>query len=64
MAKKVKAPENIDFKKRAKAVFENHNVEQVHFTSDGTGFLQEQHARIHAGNLGDEIVTTIKKEEV
>lgn len=50
--------------KRAKEVFESHNVEEVFFTSDGTAFLDQQYALMHTENLQDKRWFGVKKSEV
>jgi len=52
------------FHAKAKEVFASHNANEVHFTNDGTGFLHIQHARMHADNIKDPKIHTIKREEV
>ncbi len=51
---------------RAKEVFKSHNdsVKEIYFTSDGTAFIQQQHARMHGESLKDTEVKTIKRTEV
>ena len=51
-------------KTRAKAVFANHAVDEVHFTTDGTAFIEPQFAHMHAGTLENPTVVTVKREEV
>jgi len=62
--KEKKPSDSSRFHKRAKEVFANHKVDEVHFTEDGTAFIEPQHARIHAESLEEKKVVTIKKEEV
>jgi len=52
------------FHAKAKEVFATHQVDEVHFTGDGTAFIHKQHARAHAENLKDSVIQTIKREEV
>jgi len=51
---------------RAKEVFKSHNdsVKEIYFTSDGTAFIQNQHARMHGESLKDTEVKTVKRTEV
>ncbi len=48
---------------RIKELSSMYNVPVFFFTSDGTAFTEEQHARGHAANLGDDIVTPIDRED-
>ena len=50
-------------KQRAKEVFDTHSADEIYFTSDGTCFTEEQHARAHANNLIDGTVTPVKRQE-
>lgn len=50
-------------KERAKEVFDTHSVDEIYFTSDGTCFIEEQHALAHAGNLINGTVTPVKRQE-
>ncbi|MEI6683433.1 MAG: hypothetical protein WCO44_12425 [Bacteroidota bacterium] len=52
------------FHEKAKEVFATHNVDQVHFTDDGTAFIHPQHARMHAENLKDNVIHIVNREEV
>ena len=49
---------------RIKEVFASHDVNEIHMTSDGTCFIEPQHARMHSENLEDPRVLTIKRQEV
>ena len=49
---------------RALEVFASHEVNEIYFTSDGTAFVQPQFARLHAENLEDNMVLTVKRKEV
>ncbi|MCX6266847.1 MAG: hypothetical protein NTW16_05745 [Bacteroidetes bacterium] len=49
---------------RALEVFASHDVNEIYFTSDGTAFIQPQFARLHAENLEDNRVLTVKRKEV
>jgi|GEM_PF-3559137 len=49
--------------KRAKEVFATYHADKVFFTEDGTAFLQEQHARMHAENLKKPEIKTITRKE-
>jgi len=52
------------FRKLANEIFASHpKCEKLFFTADGTGFFEEQHARIHAGTLKTDTVELIKREE-
>jgi hypothetical protein len=48
---------------KAKGLFKTHpKADQLFFTSDGTAFFEEQHARVHARGLADQHVEHIKRE--
>lgn len=51
---------------RAMEVFGSHDesVTEVFFTSDGTAFIKQQYAFMHAASLKDEKIVTIKRSEV
>ena len=55
-------PESI--KKRALVVFDSHDVSEIFFTSDGTAFIEPQHAQMHAESLEDHGVLTVNRQEV
>lgn len=48
---------------RAREVFETHSVDKLYFTTDGTCFLNGQHALMHAGSIKSETVITVTREE-
>lgn len=51
--------------KRAKEVFEMYpDLQECHFTADGTAFTQPQHAVMHAQNLEVHETIIIKRSEV
>jgi len=50
-------------KERAREVFGTHSADEIYFTSDGTCFIEEQHARVHATFLKEGTVTPVKRQE-
>lgn len=48
---------------RAAEVFKTHSVDTCYFTSDGTCFVEMQHAKMHAQSLGDGQVLPYKRKE-
>lgn len=50
--------------KEAKKAFATHDIDRIHFTSDGCGFGDPECARIHAVTLADPTVTTIGRNEL
>jgi hypothetical protein len=54
---------NKKFQKTADELFATHSCTAFYFTADGTAFSQVEHARLHAANLNDDKIITIKKQE-
>jgi len=52
-----------EFQKTADELFATHSCIAFYFTADGTAFSQLQNARLHAANLKDDKIITIKKQE-
>lgn len=50
--------------KRAAEVFASHTVDQLHFTDDGTCFINPQYATMHAQTLNNDQVTIVTRKEV
>lgn len=48
---------------RAEEIFSTHNAGEVHFTSDGSAFLDLNYARIHARTLKEQNIETIEKKK-
>jgi hypothetical protein len=52
-----------EFQKTADELFATHSCTAFYFTVDGTAFSEKNHARLHAANLNDDKIITIKKQE-
>ena len=51
-------------KQRAREVFSMHSEDEIFFTSDGTAFIEPQHAHMHATFLVNGTVQSVKRSEV
>lgn len=48
----------------AKKIFKKFSVEEIYFTSDGFGFLNQKEAEYHGASLKDQEVKKINKKDV
>jgi len=53
----------VELQQKADRLFATHSCSAFYFTADGTAFSQLQNARLHAANLKDDKIITIKKQE-
>ncbi len=50
------------FQAKADKIFSRYAASEIFFTSDGTGFLDQEQALLHSNNLKDKQITNIKKQ--
>lgn len=64
MSKKQKTDVQDELISRAGELFATHSSDVFYFTADGTAFIQRQYAELHAANLSNNKIVTIKREEI